>query len=358
MDIKSHFAEELNKLLFLEVNKENVKKLFNTEILGDIYIPVKSLNIIDNIKSQKNMEQIPMSFFIEGMFFVMGADRNFKFNEDYKKMLSNIDDSSIFVKSKIAKNVKEGKLQEAFILLKGLIQIDDGIEVYDKAITIAEELRAKDKSFKDEELEVIEDAKLKDSYALPYFYEAIIRREEGNYEKALFCINNYISNGGEQTLEITEFKESLKSIIDYEKAKELLYDEPNEALKILISLLDQFADDAAMYYYIAVAYRILENYEKAIYYLNEALSIDSDIIEVVNELGINYASLNDYEKAIAYFRKAFEVTKSIEICTNITMCYLNSGDIENAKNHLDIAKKLDPNDEIVLQLENIINNIK
>jgi tetratricopeptide (TPR) repeat protein len=123
-------------------------------------------------------------------------------------------------------------------------------------------------------------------------------------------------------------------------------------------LLDQFADDAAMYYYIAVAYRILENYEKAIYYLNEALSIDSDIIEVVNELGINYASLNDYEKAIAYFRKAFEVTKSIEICTNITMCYLNSGDIENAKNHLNIAKKLDPDDEIVLQLENIINNIK
>lgn len=358
MDIKSHFAEELNKLLFLEVNKENVKKLFNTEILGDIYIPVKSLNIIDNIKSQKNMEQIPMSFFIEGMFFVLGADKNFKFNEDYKKMLFNIDDSSIFVKSKIAKNVKEGKLQEAFILLKGLTEIDDDIEVYDKAITIAEELRTKDKSFKDEELEVIENAKLKDNYALPYFYEAIIRREEGDYEKALFCINNYISRGGEQTLEITEFKESLKAITEYEKAKELLYDEPSEALKILLSLLDQFADDAAMYYYIAVAYRILENYEKAIYYLNEALSIDSDIIEVVNELGINYASLNDYEKAIAYFRKAFEVTKSIEICTNITMCYLNSGDIKNAKNHLDIAKKLDPNDEIVLQLENIINNIK
>jgi len=319
MDIKSRFVEKLNKLLFLEVKKENIKKLFNTEILEDIYIPVKSINIIDNIKEQKNMEQIPMSFFIEGMFYVLGADKDFKFNEEYKKMLSNIDDSIIFIKSKIAKNVKERNLQEAFILLKGLIKLYDGIEVYDKAITIAEELRSKDKSFKDEELEIIESAKIKNNYALPHFYEAIIRREEGDYEKALFCINNYISNGGEETLEITEFKESLKSIIDYEKAKELLYDEPNEALKILIPLLDQFGNDAAMYYYIAIAYRILENHEKAIYYLNEALSIDSDIIEVVNELGINYASLNDYEKAIAYFRKAFEVTKSIEICTNITM---------------------------------------
>jgi tetratricopeptide (TPR) repeat protein len=358
MDTKSRFSDELSKLLFLEMKKENVKKIFNIEILEDIYIPVKSSNIIDNIKEQKNMEQIPMSFFIEGMFYIMGADGNFRFNEEYKKMLSNIENSVIVVKNKIAKNVKERKLQDAFILLKGLLKIDDSIEVYDKAITIIEELRTKDKSFKDEELEVIESAKLKESYALPYFYEAIIRREEGDYEKALFCINNYISRGGEQTLEITEFRESLKSIIEYEKAKELLYDEPNESLKILIPLLDQFSDDASIYYYIAIAYRVLENHEKAIYYLNEALSIDSNIVEVVNELGINYASLSDYEKAIAYFRKAFEVTKSIEICTNITMCYLNSGDIKNAKNHLDIAKKLDPNDEIVIQLENVINNIK
>lgn len=358
MDIKARFADELTKLLFLEVKKENIKKLFNTEVSTDIYIPVKSSNIIDNVKEQKSMEQIPVSFFIEGMFYVMGADESFRFNEEYKKVLSNIENSTTYIKSKIAQNVKEKRHEEAYILLKGLLNLDDSIEVYDKVITIVEELRSKDKSYKEEELKIIEGAKLKEKYALPNFYEAIIRREEKDYEKALFCINNYITNGGEQTLEITEFKESLKSIIDYEKAKEILYDSPNEALKILIPLLDQFGDDAAIYYYIAIAYRILENYEKAIYYLNDALSIDSNIVEVVNELGINYASLSDYEKAIAYFRKAFEVTKSIEICTNIIMCYLNSGDIQNAKNHLDIAKKLDPKDEIVVQLEGIINNTK
>lgn len=358
MNIKSRFTDELSKLLFLEVKKENVKKLFNIEVFQDIYIPVKSSNIIDNVKEQKNMEEIPVSFFIEGMFYVMGADENFRFNEEYKKMLLNIENSSIFIKSKIAESVKLGKLEDAYILLKGLLNIEGSIEVYDKTIMIVEELRSRDKSYKDEELEIIEGAKVKESYALPYFYEAIIRREERDYEKALFCINNYISRGGEETLEITEFKQSLKSIIDYEKAKELLYDEPNEALGILLPLLNQFGDDAAIYYYIAIGYRVLENYEKAIYYLNESLSIDSNIIEVVNELGINYASLGDYEKAIAYFRKAFEVTKSIEICTNIIMCYLNSGDIKNAKIHLEIAKKLDANDEIVIQLEGIINSSK
>ncbi|MCT8977264.1 tetratricopeptide repeat protein [Clostridium sp. CX1] len=354
MDVKSRFADKLNEILFLEVKKEKIKRIFNTEILEDIYLPVKSSNIVDNVKSQKDMDQIPLSFFIEGMVYVLGADENFRFNNEYKTMLLNIKDAILFTKSKIALNVKEKKYEDAYILLKGLLNIDDSVEVYDKIIIMAEELRNKDKSYKEEELEIIEKAKVKEGYPLPYFYEAIIRREEGDFQKALFCINNYIAKGGEQTVEVTELKESLKLVIDYEMGKEILFEQPKEALKLLLPLLQDFGNDATLYYYIAVAYRILENFEKAIYYLNEALSIDSNIVEVVNELGINYASLGNFENAIAYLRKAFEVTKSVEICTNLIMCYLNSGDVESARKHLDIAKKLDPKDEIVVQLEGMM----
>lgn len=356
MDVRSYFASKLNKVLFLEIKKENVKKIFNIEINEDIYFPVKSSNIVDKVKAENNLEQIPMSFFVEGMTYVLGADENFRFNGYYEKLILSIKDSSNFIKSKIAQCVKNEDYEEAYILLKGLLKIEDTMEIYDKLITIVDNLRNSDKMYKSEELEVIEKAKSKENYALPYFYEALIRREEGDYDRALFCINNYISRGGEETIEITEFKHELKSTIDFEKGKELVYDAPKEALKLLIPLVEEFGDSATIYYYIAIAYRVLENYEKAIYYLNEAMSIDSNIIEVVNELGINHASLGDYETAIAYFRKAFEVTKSVEICTNIIMCYLNAGDIKNAKLHLDIAKKLDPKDEIVVELEGIINN--
>ena len=37
------------------------------------------------------------------------------------------------------------------------------------------------------------------------------------------------------------------------------------------------------------------------------------------------------------------------------MCYLNLNDLENAKLHLDIAKNLNPEDEIVKQLDTMIN---
>lgn len=357
MDIKAHFASKLDKVLFLEIKKENIKKLFNIEFEETIYFPLKSSNIVDKVKIESNLDQIPVSFFIEGMTYVLGADENFKFNKYYERLLSNLKGSNNFIKGKIAELVKDKEYEEAYILLKGLLKMETTVEIYDKLIIIADQLRGLDKIYKDEELSIIEKAKAEEGYAAPYFYEALIRREEGYYDRALFCINNYISRGGEETVEVTEFKESLKSIIDFEKGKELVYEHPREALKLLIPLIEQFGDSATIYYYIAIAYRILENYEKAIYYLNEAMSVDSNIIEVVNELGINHASLGDYGNAVIYFRKAFEVTKSVEICTNLVMCYLNAGDIENAKLHFDIAKKLDPKDEIVIELNNVISNL-
>lgn len=354
MDIKSRFKDKLTQILFLEIKKENVKRLFDTQLNEDIYIPVKASNIVNKVKLKENIDELPVSLFIEGMFYVMGADKQFRFNNSYENILINIKNSSSFVKMKIAENVKNKNYEDAYILLRGLTKVENSREVNDKLLMVLDELRKLDKDYFNEELEVIEETKKDENYELPYFYESLIMKEKGDYNKALFCINNYITKGGEESLEVTEFKESLKLIINYENGKEILYESPKEALKLLLPLLDEFGDDAVLYYYIAVAYRMLENYEKAIYYLNESVSIDNNIVEVVNELGINYASLGDYKTAIAYLRKAFEVTKSVEICTNLIMCYLDSKDIKNAKLHLEIAKKLDPKDEVVIQLEGII----
>ena len=118
--------------------------------------------------------------------------------------------------------------------------------------------------------------------------------------------------------------------------------------------MNKLEDNPTVYYYVAVAYRMLENYDKAIYYLNKALEIDNGLIDAVNELAINYAALENYDIAIKYLRKAFEVEKSIEICTNLIMCYLNKGDLEQVQNHIDIAKKIDPEDEVLKEIESYL----
>ncbi|AYD39795.1 tetratricopeptide repeat protein [Clostridium fermenticellae] len=352
MAFNAKFSEELSKVLFLELSKENVKKLFNMDIDNSIYVPVRTYNIIDKVKFGEDLAKIPMSFFIEGMYYVLGADPSFRFSNEYVRILSTINDSDIFIKGKIGECVKSKKYNDAYIMLKGLAQIEETKDVYDKMIVLLETLRAQYSEYKNEELEIIETAEKRyNDYALPYLYECIIRKEENDYDKALFCINNYIAKGGKQTPEVTELKDSLKLVSDYEKGKEILNDDPTEALKLLIPLTNEFGNDATLYYYIAVAYRMLENYEKAIYYLNESMNIDSNIVEVVNEMGINYACIGDYDTAIVYLRKAFEVTKSVEICTNLIMCYVNKNDLKNAKIHLELAKKLNSEDEVVKEID-------
>ncbi|MBV4431925.1 tetratricopeptide repeat protein [Clostridium tyrobutyricum] len=354
MNIEAHFKDKLSSIMFLEINRETLQKVFKVDLNENIYIPLKAKNIVDTVKAEKNMDKIPVAFFIEGMFYVLGADSKFKFNDCYKSILKNTKDSVPLIKAEIADRVKNKNYEDVYILLKGLLCVEKTEEVYDKTIFIIDRLRIMNNDYRDEELEILEGAEGIDNYALPYFYHAIIEKEREDYEKALFYINNYISKGGEQTLEVTDFKESVKSVVDFDRAKEILNENPKEALKKLIPLMDTFGDHASLYYYIAVGYRLLQNYEKAIYYLNEALSIDSSIVEIVNEMGINYASIGDYQTALAYLRKAFEATRSVEICTNIIMCYLNLGDVDNAKLNYDIAKKLDPNDEIVLQIKDYL----
>ncbi|MBE6044608.1 tetratricopeptide repeat protein [Clostridium thermopalmarium] len=359
MDIKAHFKDKLSKLLFLEMKKERVESIFNTkfEENEEIYMPIATEDIINKVKEGKNVESIPIAFFVEGMIYVLGADEGFRFNNIYKKLINSIPKSSEFIKGKIAEKVKSKKYEEAYIMLKGFLQIDKSKEVFDKLIMLSDNLRASSDMYLEEELEIIDKAKSIEGYALPYLYEAMIERDKGDYYGALFSINNYISRGGEETAEILEFKESLKIINEYDKAKKLVYEEPKEALKILLPMLDQLGDSAEIYYYIAIAYRVLKNFEKAIYYLQSSLEIDNSYPEVFNEMGINYASLGDFETAVKYLRKVFEATKSIEVCTNLIMCYINMGDYKQAKLHLEIAKKINKDDEIVKELEVMLNNV-
>jgi tetratricopeptide (TPR) repeat protein len=355
VDGKSYFSERLESVLFLDIKKERLKALFKVHLDDNIYMPIKSSKLIEKIKSGEALEEIPVSFFIEGMFYVIGVDHKFKYSSNYKEMLISIPNAVSLVKGIIFNEVKQEHYEDAYIFLRGLVQLEENIENFDKLFTLAEAVRAKDKSFNNEELSIIGKAKILENYAAPYLYEAIIKREAGDFDSALFSINTYVSKGGQKTPEVLEFINSLKSIVNYERGKELLYEDADGALKLLIPLLEEYDDNPSLYYNIAVGYRILENHEKAIYYLNEALVINDALVEVVNELGINYASLGDFDKAIQYLRKAFEATKSVEICTNLIMCYLNAGDVEQAKNHLDIAKKLDEKDEVVRELDAILN---
>ena len=73
----------------------------------------------------------------------------------------------------------------------------------------------------------------------------------------------------------------------------MLKEFPEKAIEILLELGEEFEENPLIYYYLGVAYRKLQNYEKAIYYLKESIEIETGIFEVVVELGLNYACLGE-----------------------------------------------------------------
>ncbi|MGV8983540.1 tetratricopeptide repeat protein [Clostridium sp.] len=356
MDIKTYFSEKLSAILFLEIKKNS--KINDFVILEDIYFPVRTNEIIQKVKKKEDFDNIPVNLFIEGMFYVLGADEFFKYTKEYKEIIKTIPNSIGFIKGVIFKEIKKENYEEAYIILKGLLTIEENIENYDKIFLLVDKLRVTNTMFKDEEMKLVERAKKTTNYSKPYLYEALVFNSEMQHEQALIALNNYAINGGEQTADVIDLKNTLETITSFQKGKELIAASPKAALQILIPLMDQLGDSPDIYYHSAVAYRLLHNYEKAIYYLNEAAAIDKNLIEVLIEFGINYALLENYTRAIQYFRNAFEVTKSIEVCTNLVMCYINIKDLDAARMHLDMAKKIDPKDEIVIELEKLLTEAK
>jgi tetratricopeptide (TPR) repeat protein len=354
MQTKVMFKEELSKLLFLNVKQEAIEDIFKIKIESDIDLPIRAVKVTENINNGVELNNIPISLFIEGMFFVLGADENFIFNKEYKKSLSNFENSTRIIKAIIFEELKKNNLLESYIMLKGLITIEENKDNYDKLLSLCEALRIKDKDFEEEEIILINKLKNIEDYSTPYLYEATINKEKQDYQAALISLNKYLTLGGKTSGEIEELNATLKFLSSYNLGIELSITEPKKALEILLPLIEEGEETAIIYYHVAVSYRNLQNYEKAIYYLNESMAIDSALAEVINELGINYAALGDFSSAVLYLRKAFEATKAIEICTNLVMCYLNLGDMEQARLHLEIGKKIDGDDETVRELAGIM----
>jgi tetratricopeptide (TPR) repeat protein len=351
MDIQVYLKEKMSKILFIEVKLDVLNKLFETDIKEAVFMPILSSAIIEEIKNDSNYNNIDIRELIEGMLCVLGCDEEFRFNEFYIHILKkNYYRFHKLIKHKIYEKIKLNNQIDAYILLKGFSYVDNSKDIFDKLLWLVDNITKNNSSFKKEEFCIIEKAR-KLGYNSADYYEASLSMQDEDYEKAHICINNYVNYGGQVNDDIFILKKEIKNLRDYKKGREIVYDSPIEALQILLPLLDEFKEDAVLYYYVAVAYRVNGNNEKAIFYLNEALLHDKELVDVVNELGLNYACLGAFEEAVKYFVRAFEVSNAIEICTNIIMCYIRMNNLDKAKKFLELAKKINPGDEIIREIE-------
>ena len=99
MDYKVKIKERLGKLLFLEMNKDGFKEnigipSYVTFKNKDLYLPISSEYISSNINDEIKIKNLPIYYFIEGMFIAIGSDEKLRFNDDYELILDYIKDNT------------------------------------------------------------------------------------------------------------------------------------------------------------------------------------------------------------------------------------------------------------------------
>ncbi|OPJ57503.1 tetratricopeptide repeat protein [Clostridium oryzae] len=350
---KSKVSSKLSELLFLELKEEVLLKIFGYTSDNELYFPIKSKNIINDLQSGDQLENIPVKYFIEGMSFILGCDNQFRYAKEYLRILKKNSWSMQLINSFIAESIKNSQQIDAYVFLRAEYTVDESSVNYEKLISFIYESKEVYNAYKDDFLDIVSEGKNK-KYAMAFLYESLYFNDTGDYSSAWDSLNLYYSYDGKNNESILRYKDDLMIMADFEKGKDNVNADPKLAFKLLVPLIDKLPDNAFLYFYIAVACRNLGLYEKAIYYLNEAKSIDDTIIDIYNEIGLNYAQIGNFQEAIKYFRKIFEATKAIDVCTNLIMCYINIGDKKNALLHLEIAKKMNKDDDIVKQLEKLI----
>ncbi len=348
------FLERLDDLVFLDIKKEAIRSLAVIE--GDYFpLPMLAERMIKESGDISKHDEVPFKYFIEGIFYCLGVDNNIKNKDKYIEILKNNLQSFNYIKGEIYRKISEEKILKAYFLLKGLFTVEDNLDNYDKLLKVCFEISVKNAKFIDEFKEIIATGKEK-KLIISYLYEGYLFYHLKEYNNSKNALEEYVLNGGILTKEQENFKKELLNIVNFNLGKEKIFDDTSNALKLLLPLLDEFDDDPSLLYYIALGYRKLSIYEKAIFYLKEALFIDESFVDVLNELGLNYALMGLYDEAIKYFEKVYSSSKSIEAINNLLLCHYYMGHNEMVTKLIDDGNKVSKDDEIFLKTVEMIKS--
>lgn len=348
--------DRLGRLLFLEFDRNKAAEIFQAAALreekGELYVPVNPEFLVSQIKNDQVPEDLPVSEFITGMAYTLALDPDFTYAASYRAMLKGFTDSEVILKKKVAGLLADSRKVEAYLLTKGLYEVTGDEETENVLLSLAEELALRDPGWMAEALRLTEGA-MANGNRNGFLIRGSLERAQGNEAEALKVLTEYVASGGERTDELTAVMEELDRNSRAEEAYQTLFDEPAQALKVFLDLLPREQDNVRLIYSIAVAYRLLGNHEKAILYLEDAQGVDPGYLDVQNEMGLNYALLEDYRTAAGYFRAVFEATRDLAPLTNLIISLLNLGEEEEAMALYEDALKMDPEDEILKEIQRI-----
>lgn len=358
--IEKYLKKSLERFVFIELKSEITKSKLNISFLKDVPIPIEVAKISKMAREIDGLNSLPFDAIVEGMTYVIGVDKYFRYNEQYRKFLELANEKILeYITYKGLKKTEEEEFFDAAIYFRAVVNMDEkninGLYNYAKCCRdIFNESEEEDIkiAFRNESVNTFEKiVNLYPDFGQAYYFLGYFYMNSKLYEKAKITWQKFLTldDNPVRTDEVRQRLLQIEDFVIYEKGyTRILNEDCVKGLEYLLPLLDKYSDWWNLLFFIGLAYRKTGEYDKAIDLLKKVLMLKPSQSDAMNELGLCYSAVEDFENAEKYFKKALLINQNdYEIMSNLAVVYINKGEYTEAERYLLMASEIAPEDEIV-----------
>lgn len=334
-------------------------------MLSGTSLPIYIEDIKEGIKSGDFAKEINLKLILKAMLINIAIDPEFIYRDKYEEILSYyLKDIASYTKDlSISLDGKEALKALLYSRAGYLIEPDNLQNSYVYARLLWPKAFSEANEYKDEfvkeSLKILQESIAKDeNFSLAYFELGNIYSNLGEYIKANSYYKNALSRV-EDEIAKEEIRARQKSIEDEALIEEALYQigksNYNKSVSILTKVLSK-NKRADAYYYLAVAYQNLGQYENSILAFRNSLDMGADFRELYNDYSISLYLNNEELKALEIINQGLlKYPQDPRMTYNKVQINLKLGNIKKAKEDID---ELLTYDDLTAEIRNNLNILK
>ena len=345
MNYELYMKSEIEKTLFVEITSDLTINNNGDNILKKGEYPILPKDLVHMAKV--GLESVTPAMLLDGMLYMISCDPEFEYNTSYLDFFKTMKGIENYIILNINNAGKED-LKKGLIYSTALIKINPKREYqYNRVLMLMAYYEKLKQDFLTNEILRSLEALISQfpDYIVPHYHlgEYYLDKDMDIAKVHLrICIEEPELSG-----EAAELLRRIENTENFDEAVEFIkIGRGNEALELLIPLCEEDEENFDAKYYAAVAFRQIQDNQKALQYLR-ALTDFAERPEVYSEIALNIAQLGDFQTALVYFKKALKITPDdAGVICNIGVCQYSLGILEEAKKTFELANRINPEDEI------------